>query len=332
MIEYKDIQQVHLEISTRCNAACPDCPRNFRGVDVIEGTYPLCDMKLEQAKKIFSIDFIRQLSKLLINGNHGDFVTASDGLAIIEYFIDANPNIEIEISTNGSAKPNIWAKLGKLNQVKIDFRIDGLADTHHLYRQNTDWQFIIDNATKFINAGGRATWAMIVFDHNRHQVEECRELSKQLGFNNFWVVDDGRNAFPVFTSDRRLSHIIGNYQGKLDFNELWEDSHTYLVDPGGAIRNEKNNRTINCYSKNNREIYVSANGEVYPCCWLGFYPLNSDRRSSNEQLRPLISNNNALEYSIEDAIKWFNKIEATWQLSVPEGKIFACNEQCGIKE
>ena len=331
MIEYKDIQQVHLEISTRCNAACPDCPRNFRGVDVLD-TYPVCDMKLAQAKKIFPVDFIKQLKKLLINGNHGDFVTASDGLDIVEYFIESNPGIQIEISTNGSARPNIWEKLGELKQVKIDFRIDGLADTHYLYRQNTDWQFIIDNATKFISAGGRATWAMIVFEHNKHQVDACRELSKQLGFSSFWMVDDGRNSFPVFTPDKRLSHVIGNYQGKTDFDELWKDSHTYLVDPGGAVRNEKNNRTINCYSNNNREIYVSANGEVYPCCWLGFYPLNSTRRSSNEQLQPLITNNNALEHSIADSIKWFNKIEETWHLSVPEGKIFACNEQCGIKE
>ena len=46
----------------------------------------------------------------------------------------------------------------------------------------------------------------------------------------------------------------------------------------------------------------------------------------------MIANNNALDHSIEEAIKWFNQVEKTWQLSVPEGKIFACNEQCGIKE
>ena len=32
------------------------------------------------------------------------------------------------------------------------------------------------------------------------------------------------------------------------------------------------------------------------------------------------------------AIEWFNKIEETWHLTVPEGKIFACNESCGIRE
>lgn len=332
MIKYNNIRSVHLEISTRCNAVCPDCPRNFRGVDVLTDTYPVCDMKIDQAKKIFPVEFIQQLKRLLINGNHGDFVTASDGLDIVKYFIDSNPNIEIEISTNGSARPNIWSELGKLKQVQIDFRLDGLADTHYLYRQNTNWQFIIDNAVKFINAGGQAVWSMIVFNHNRHQIDECRQLSKQLGFLKFELVEAGRDTMPVFTSDRRLSHVIGDYQGKTDFEELWKDSHTYLVDPGGAVRNEKNNWPINCYAKKEQEIYVSANGEVYPCCWLGFYPLNSSRRSSNDQLKPLIKNNNALDYSIEESIKWFNQIEETWHLSVPEGKIFACNEACGIKQ
>jgi hypothetical protein len=137
---------------------------------------------------------------------------------------------------------------------------------------------------------------------------------------------------PVFTSDRRLSHIIGNYVGSTDFDELLNQSHTYLIDPDGPVRNEKTNKVIDCYAKKNQEIYIAANGEVYPCCWLGFYPTYSDRRSSNPQLKKIMSNNNALEYSIEQSITWFNSIEATWNKSVPEGKIFACNETCGIKE
>lgn len=330
MIEYKDIRSVHLEISTRCNAACPDCPRNFRGVDIID-SYPVLDMKLDQAKTIFSVEFLKQLNQILINGNHGDFVTASDGLEIVEYFLESNPNLKIEISTNASAKPNIWTRLGELG-VTVDFRIDGLVDTHHLYRQNTDFKFIINNAKKFIAAGGCATWAMILFNHNKHQIEQCKELSKQLGFSKFWLIDHGRDVMPVFTKDRRLSHVIGDYQGSKDFTELYNNSLVYLDDPEGAIKNEQHNRTIDCYAKRTKEIYVAANGEVYPCCWLGFYPTYSNRRSGNTQLRPIMTNNNALEHSIEESIKWFNAVEQTWNLSVPSGKIFACNETCGIKE
>jgi MoaA/NifB/PqqE/SkfB family radical SAM enzyme len=179
MLNYKEIRRVHLEISTRCNAACPECPRNFRGVDIVD-TYPVCDMSLQQAQKIFTIPFLQQLDQILINGNYGDFITARDGLAIVEYFRTSNSQLKIIISTNGSGRPNIWQRLGELD-VEVQFRLDGLADTHHLYRQYTDFDLIIDNATKFIKAGGNATWAMIKFDHNKHQIAQAETLSKSLG-------------------------------------------------------------------------------------------------------------------------------------------------------
>ena len=50
------------------------------------------------------------------------------------------------------------------------------------------------------------------------------------------------------------------------------------------------------------------------------------------QLRPIIKNNNALEYGIEHAVEWFNQIEESWnQDSVAQGKIYTCNETCGVK-
>jgi hypothetical protein len=195
-------------------------------VDVIDN-YPVCDLRLDQIKKIFSVEFLQQLNNILINGNYGDFVTARDALRIVEYFYQINPNLLIEVSTNGSAQPKIWTELGK-TPVRIGFRIDGLKDTNYLYRQNTDFDLIISNAKQFIQAGGHAIWTMIVFDHNKHQIEQCRQMSEDLGFELFRVVnqDEGvRNVFPVFTPDRRLSHIVGNYKGSTDFDSLWKQ-HT----------------------------------------------------------------------------------------------------------
>lgn len=327
MITYKDIQRVHLEISSRCNAACPDCLRNFRGVDVID-TYPVCDMTLEQAQTIFTEQFLKQLTLITINGNYGDFVTARDGLEIVEYFRTTNPRLNITISTNGSAKPKLWEPLGKLN-VRVHFRLDGLEDTHKLYRQNTDFKFILDNAQKFIKAGGHAIWSMIEFDHNRHQIEEARSLSKQLGFKEFELVNAGRDVMPVFTPDRRLSHIIGDYRGTTDFETMFSNFKYYEIEPDVAVKEETDNFQVDCYAKRLQEIYIASNGEVYPCCWLGYYPLHSNTRPSNVQLKPLIKENNALDYGIEHAIQWFDSIEKTWDKTVPEGKIYECNRTCG---
>jgi len=331
MIVYDKIRSVHFEISTRCNSTCPDCLRNFRGVNDVLATYPVTDMSLSQVKQIFTESFLQQLTYMTINGNYGDFVTARDGLEIVKYFKQINHSLQIEISTNGSARPDIWEALGQLG-IKVTFRLDGLEDTHHLYRQGTDFNYILKNAKKFINAGGVAVWAMIIFDHNRHQIEDARKMSRQLGFKYFDIVDAGRNVMPVFTSDRRLSHVIGEYHGSTDFDELFNSFNNYKIDPAAGVMSEKNSYPVKCKVKEIQEIYVCANGEVYPCCWLGYYPLHSNARPSNVQLTPLIKNNNALEQGIEESIKWFNEIEKTWDIdTVQNGKIYECNQTCGIR-
>ena len=331
MIKYSQIKSVHLEISSRCNAICPSCPRNFHGVDVIDN-YPVCDLRLDQIKKIFPVEFLRQIKNILINGNYGDFVTARDALTIVKYFYQANPRLSIEVSTNGSAQPKMWASLGKF-PAKIAFRIDGLKDTHHLYRQNTDFDLIIDNAKKFIAAGGYAIWTMIVFDHNEHQIEQCRAMSQELGFKQFRVNQEpsnSRNRFPVFTPDRRLSHLVGDYQGTTDFDLLWQRQNQR--DARLNIEYHKESHPIQCKAQQANQIYIASDGNVYPCCWLGFSPHTDDTRLVNHQMREFLKENNAIEYGIEHAIEWFNHVEASWsKSSVAEGKLAACNETCGIR-
>jgi MoaA/NifB/PqqE/SkfB family radical SAM enzyme len=332
MIDYHRIRHVHLEISSRCNAACPDCPRNFFGVNIVDN-YPQCDLSLEQIQRIFPGDFVRQLESILICGNYGDFVTARDGTECVEYFYRENPDLHINISTNASARPDIWSTLGK-TAVEIQFRLDGLRDTHHLYRVNTDWDTVIVNAGSFIAAGGRATWHMIVFDHNRHQIDDCRAMSQQLGFHRFKLTqqDPGmRNRLPVFDRDRKLRYVIGGYDSDTDFEYLrfhhfardhWQDAE-YSV-PADRVQCKA------IGDGRDHSVYIASNGEVYPCCWLGFYPQTNNTRLSNLQIRPMIHNNNALEHGIETAIAWFHDIEKTWQIpTVQQGRVDMCNSTCG---
>ncbi len=332
MIDFGKIRHVHLEISSKCNAACPDCPRNFFGVNIVDN-YPQCDLKLDQIKTIFTGDFLRQLDSILICGNYGDFVTARDGTECVEYFFQENPDLHITIHTNASARPDIWSRLGR-TAVEIEFRIDGLKDTHHLYRVNTDWDSVINNAKSFISAGGHAVWHMIVFDHNRHQIDLCRDMSQQLGFQRFELTQrppGERNRLPVFDRDRQLRYVIGDYDDSTDFEYL--RFHHFERDHWLDVEYSVPADVIECKAIGNgrdHSIYIASNGEVYPCCWLGFYPQTNNTRLSNLQIRPMIQNNNALEHGIETAISWFNRIEKTWSIpSVQQGRVDACNDICG---
>jgi hypothetical protein len=85
-------------------------------------------------------------------------------------------------------------------------------------------------------------------------------------------------------------------------------------------------KTINCWAKKQKEIYVAANGDVSPCCWLGFYPQHGLAHPSNAQIRSIADKNNALDYDIKTAIEWFGEIEKTWGQTRP---IYACYETCG---
>ena len=331
MIDYNEIQQLHLEVSTRCNAACPECPRNLHGVDGIVTNYPLCDISLQQVQKIFSVDFVKQLQVLLINGNYGDFITCRDGVKIVEYFREHNSDLEIKISTNASGQPRIWERLAELG-AQVLFRIDGLKDTHVLYRQYTDFELIISNAQKFIAAGGHAEWHMIDFDFNQHQRDEALLMSISLGFKNFELINAGRNNTAVFTRDGKYSHTIGDQAHPMDLYHYYQTYKDQLKRVNKSIYINREPKPINCYAKANKEIYVAANGEVSPCCWTGFYPRNNKHKLGNDHLTHHLrhNNNNALEVGLSNSLIWFNELEESFNIPrVADGRPFICNETCG---
>lgn len=334
-----EIQHLHLEISSLCNAACPLCPRNFSGYPYNSG-YVEHNMTLSEAKKIFSVEFIKQLEVIVINGNFGDAVMNPETVDICVYFKQHNPNLRINISTNGGARgSNFWQGLAAVG-VEVTFCIDGVDnDTHALYRRNTLYSTVMRNADTFIAAGGRAIWKMIRFEHNQHQIETAQKLSVAHGFSAFLSVDDGRNTGPVYNNDGSLSHIIG--ASKLGFTPVQHVSavighrdHTLDKNFFTTILKQVPVSNITCEVKQSRSVYISSTGDVFPCCYTGLNPANYRDNNllgySMEQINNIMSNNNALTHSLSTCIEWFNRIEETWNIaSFDQGRLVACNQACG---
>ena len=105
MLKLADIKRLHVELTTRCNARCPMCMRNYRGLDYNSG-YPLTELTLDQFKKMFSPAFLTQIDRVLFNGNLGDFANARDAVEIVEYI--AEHNVPVMINTNGSLRGAAW--------------------------------------------------------------------------------------------------------------------------------------------------------------------------------------------------------------------------------
>jgi MoaA/NifB/PqqE/SkfB family radical SAM enzyme len=321
-----EIRFLHIELSSICNARCPLCPRNLFGYPHNFG-YKETNLTLDLIKKSFSTEFIQQLRHILINGNFGDFVSNPESVEIIRYFRQSNKKAQIRISTNGSARTDdFWQELATIGDIEVRFCLEGLEDTHHLYRQDTNWKKILHNAKIFIEAGGIAVWKMIKFDHNLHQIESCQKLSKELGFAEFLLVDEGRSDGPVFDRNGNLSHIIGKWDGPTTIEDIIKGPLFVL----GVFDKRKK---ISCYAKNSRSIYVSADGKVYPCCWLGFSPETFENQyftNNNKQIKEIMTNNSLHDFDLETCMQWFKNVENSWtKKSYQEGLIRLCDRHCG---
>jgi sulfatase maturation enzyme AslB (radical SAM superfamily) len=327
MLKLLDIRRVHIELTTRCNARCPMCMRNYRGSDYNSG-YPDTELSLEHIQKIFQPDFLAQLERVNFNGNLGDFALARDAREIVQFFLAAG--VRVDINTNGSLRGADWWSSLAQPGVTVGWAIDGLADTHALYRQDTDWHKVTANARAYIAAGGRAIWRFIPFEHNQHQQAECERLSRAWGFYHFENIWDGRDRGPVYTRGGDFSHNIGEpYESTPTRVEPLRESHITWYN-AQTVRHERDRERLNlfCIHKKNQEIYLAADGTVYPCCYLGFYP-NSMHHPGNAELRELAQQNNALEYPLEHCLNWFDSVESSWdQPSIAQGRTYQCVASC----
>jgi len=318
MYNYEDIKSIHLEVTSKCQARCPMCPRRVNG-GIMNPLIDLEEITLEQFKEWFPVDFVKQLGSLIMCGNLGDPIIAQDTLEIYQYLKEHNPNIALSMHTNGSARTTEWWKeLAKLD-VRTTFGIDGLADTHHLYRISTDWHKIIENAKAFIEAGGNAEWHMLVFKHNEHQVEDCKALSEQYGFKHFTTKHTSRftgNKLHVLDDEGYTTHII--YPTERSSGMIQQVQESII---------EIKPSSISCKAKQTNQLYVAANGNVSPCCWLDFQwilPRQDSRVDYMDRIRTIPNLNKMSLKEMFDS-GYFGKISDTWD----KEPLLECAKQCG---
>lgn len=185
------LAQIHVELSSYCNAACPMCPRYYQGSEIVRPDLELAQITIDQFKEWFKPELVAKLNHFMFCGTVGDPMMAKDVFKIVDYIYEHNEKIYITFNTNGGIRnESNWAHLGAVSKkfekrLRIIFSIDGLEDTNHLYRRNVDWKTLMRNVKAYIGAGGNAAWDYLIFKHNEHQIHEAKKLSEELGFNNF---------------------------------------------------------------------------------------------------------------------------------------------------
>lgn len=317
-----EIKHLHIELTTKCNARCPMCIRNVGGYPYNSG-YPLTELSLSDIREILPESFLNQIDTVIFNGNVGDFAVAKDASEVLEY-ISKNTN-KVTIHTNASVRNTLWWGGLVHDNVDIYFALDGMEDTHSIHRIGTNFNKVLNNAKAFIDNGGIATWKMIEFHHNKHQIDECREMAKLHNFRNFELVKDGgRNEAAVYNRNGEFAYNIG----KTDSTPLTIEYQIELINNDGDINNDfglNKKSPIECMVHlGNNQIYIAGNGDVYPCCFIGMFPTTMTY-PGNPQLKQIVNKINALEYSLEESLEWFNDLYATWGT---DNQAIGCLQNC----
>jgi len=334
MYNISDIKVIHLEPTSKCQARCPQCGRfdmdengKFKINPFLKDRNGksgcLDEIYFSDFVKWFPPEFVHQLKYLYMCGTSGEPTLAKDCLKILAYLRFNNPQMFLSVHTNGGIKPKVWwQKLAKL-KVKVIFGIDGLEDTHALYRINTNWKSIIESARSFINAGGDAEWQMLVFKHNEHQVDKCCKMAKRLGFNTFHIQhttrfgQGGLKVEPVYNPKGDITHYLeASSVSEKNFEKINSIFHTDT-----SIK-----QTIDCSAKKNFEIYVAGNGDVLPCChmescFLGCFDDAKDYESKIDSTKP-----NLYKQTLNEIFEsqYFKKIESTWE----KDPLLVCSNTC----
>jgi MoaA/NifB/PqqE/SkfB family radical SAM enzyme len=361
LFNFNKIDEYQVELTTYCNAACPQCPRNINGGRVNP------HLKLEHLPRsvinqAFTTELCNRLRQVFFCGSYGDPIMHPDFLDILWDFRQKSPKLWLYMHTNGGAHDTeFWQEIAYIinGYGQIDFNIDGLEDTNHLYRRNTDFNKIIKNAKAFIDAGGRAVWNFIVFEHNQHQIKQAEQLSKELGFDKFlyrstgrflnhktmatfdeWPVVD-RNGNKIYsikptTSVEFTNRSINNLPA---LQEKYEDFTDYFK-----------NVEIKCDSLTHNRVAINAHGLVLPCNMLNhnlydarFY--DDDVMPCSNSLSTVNNKNQVAEFikqhdeqslniknnSLEQIFKstFWPALEKSWSCNSFPERIFECALTCG---
>lgn len=363
MFTFSHIDEYQIEITTYCNAACAQCPRNNLGVG-INPYMPLTHLARDVIDRVFTHELCHRLRQIFFCGSYGDPIMHPEFLDILKDFRRKNPTVWLYIHTNGGGHDGqYWQEIAEImaGHGQIDFGIDGLSDTLQLYRRNVQFDRVISNAQAFIKGGGRAQWNFIVFKHNQHQIKEARLLSQNMGFANFLPRRTGRffhhgreqeiAKWPVY--DRGQTEAAYFLEPPSD--PQWHNASIrrlpWLKSNYNDLTNYFDSTTIHCDALLGKKIAINAEGLVLPCNFFNHNLYDARFRSDvlpgshprhtvdgHNQVRSFLEsygldNINIHQKTLEqifDCEMWTDLV-ASWNQSLSQGRLFECALTCGEK-
>lgn len=239
-----NLKILHLETTTRCTLSCPACPRTT-WQDITKRPVAKTDLDVDLLEKFLDCESGKQINYFLLCGDYGDSIYYPDLFELIKRFRD---KVSFKLITNGSRQTDkFWRSLADVLTIKdtVTFAIDGLEDTNHLYRINSDWTSIMQGLDIMACSAANIEWKTIIFAFNYNQLLEMKNFAESKG--------------ATFHAEK--THRYGNQQlvppsQYIESNHLYQDKFTSNQPLEIEPRCEKD------------AMIVSSDGYLMPCDWL----------------------------------------------------------------
>ena len=230
---------VDLDISNKCTLECNRCERQeLRSLNM---DVPGGDMSVDDFIKVCDyygsdenyIAFCGPISDPIFNPNILEFLK-------IAY--EKNKRVKIHTAATSKNKKIDWyEKAFDINpNARWIFGLDGLPNKSWIYRVNQDSDLIYDAMILCAKKNMDVIWQYLVFGYNEDQIEEAKDIAEN---NNI--------TLEINHTSRYIDHDI--YKPTNDVVNERKKTVEYGFYP-------------RCLS-NNRPPYVSATGQILPCCW-----------------------------------------------------------------
>lgn len=255
-----NVQNIHIEISSKCTLKCPRCPRTELAPEHLNKEITLAEFQLA-----FPSDVLKEIKSFAFCGDVGDPIYATEFLEIIEYL--KVHDIRVIIITNGSYKSTEWwAQLGTLLRLddQVTFSVDGWdQDSNNLYRVNSNYDSIVTGIKALrVATDCHIVWSTIIFNFNETQLDNIKTTAKELGVDHFQVVNstkfDGR--YLVNGVDPLKPTVTNPTNNYIMTNVSFQDRSIPL------IPNRQFHKWAKCLNWQ-KLMFINVEGLVFPCPW-----------------------------------------------------------------
>ena len=353
---FKTPLRIMVDVTTRCNAGCPQCHRTDLNGLKAKSWLPDITWNLEQFMTAYPIKTLRHIKNVDFCGTWGDPLTNNNLVEMVDYIIKANDTTTVSINTNGSLRDEkFWWDLGVAGgkRLTIFFAVEGVDQSmHEVYRQNTFLKKILDNMDTIKHTTAKIVSQTLVWKHNEDHLKDIESMCALHGATKHLIMATDR-----FGNTKEVKFTNNGKQGVLrktgvNFNDdefvvksrrrfvrdtkILNNNDVKLIN---KIKAEKKKLNIVCEWGIKDKIVINPDGQVFPCCFFcnGYFQSKFDKEYSNTFLNHPVMveyrdnewDMNIFNNDLLDIVKnkWFKEtLPNSWHTLNPVNQ---CSKYCG---